>query len=429
MSSLPHPAPVGVVPPGVIDGGTGSQVTDHAARLAVQVAVRRWAGGQVTVVEDGRRAPVAGPPPGEGTVVVTVHHPATYRYLLRHGSVGLGRSYAAGWWDTDDLVALVRVLTRHLPSASGARSRVAALGARVRAGRGEPADPERDRMDIQAHYDLGDAFFELFLDPTLTYSCAIFDPPTATLEEASVEKLDRICRKLRLGPGDHVLEIGTGWGSFALHAASRYGCQVTTTTISDRQFAYASRRVRQAGLDELVTVRNDHYRDLVGSYDKLVSIEMIEAVDWRQHRELFSTCARLLRPGGLMALQAIVIDDRLFEHAKWSKDFIKDMVFPGSCIPSVASMVAAVASSTDFRVVHLEDIGHHYAETLARWREGFRTNLEQIRALGYGRSFLRTWDLYLAYCQAGFLEQRISDVQVLLAKPGWRPAGAPGACP
>jgi len=399
---------------------------DQVARAVVRAAVGRWGEGNVTVLEDGRPRPVAGPEPGGGGVVVTVHDPRAYRYLLRHGSVGLGRSYAAGWWDADDLVELVRLLTRRLPTASGPGDALAALRAR-RGGRVQAVDPARDRRDVQAHYDLGNAFFELFLDPTLTYSCAIFDPPTATLEEASVAKLDRICRKLELSPDDHVLEIGTGWGSFALHAASRYGCRVTTTTISDRQLAYASRRVAESGLGRLVTVCGDHYRDLDGRFDKLVSIEMIEAVDWPHHREFFQRCAALVRPGGLMALQAIVIDDRLFERAKRSEDFIKDMVFPGSCIPSVASIVSSVASATDFRMVGLEDIGMHYAETLARWRERFRANRAEISALGYDRSFLRTWDLYLAYCRAGFLEQRISDVQILLAKPGWRPAGAPGA--
>jgi cyclopropane-fatty-acyl-phospholipid synthase len=401
---------------------------ERLARAAVLTATRR---AEIAVVEDfpdGRpphhRRP--GPTPPD-SATVAVHDPAAYRAVLARGSVGLGTSYAAGWWDSDDLVGVVRSASRRLPSPSGRLGRITGGLGRLGLGPGRHSTARNgldsraeDRLDVQAHYDLGDEFFAAFLDPTLTYSCAYFERPGMSLEEASVAKLDRLCAQLDLGPDDEVLEIGTGWGSFAAHAATRYGCRVTTTTISDRQFAYARRRVGEAGLDHLVTVRNDDYRDLHGQWDKVVSVEMIEAVGWRQYRTFFESCARLLRPDGLMALQAIVIDDARYERAKRVDDFIKAVVFPGSCIPSVGVIVAVTTGATDLRVIGLEDIGAHYAETLHRWRARFLDNRRAIAALGFDEPFLRTWDLYLAYCEAGFEERRISDVQMILAKPGWR---------
>ncbi len=414
-----------------------SSSVDRWARGAVLAACRRIREGHLTVRE-GDRLTAYGPGcehPGL-RATVTVHHPHAYRAAMA-GSVGLGRGYVEGWWDADDLVALLRIAARHLPPGGGGLlgwgGRRLALPNRTlgrapdRALRGGRARGdrrggwERDRENIRAHYDLGDDFFALFLDPTLTYSCGIFDSPEASLEQASLAKLDRICTKLDLGPGDRVLEIGTGWGSFALHAASTYGCHVTTTTISDRQYSHARRSVAGAGLGDLVTVRNDDYRALRGTWDKIVSIEMIEAIGWRSYDQFFSTCASLLRPGGLMALQAIVIDDRVYPRAKRSEDFIKAMVFPGSCLPSVEAIVRSTARASDLRTVGLEDIGAHYADTLTKWRSRFHKNRCEIAALGFDEPFLRLWDLYLAYCQAGFEERRISDAQMLLAKPGWRP--------
>lgn len=406
---LPRPAP----------RGPRRRLSDHLARAAVRTVVRTAIGDRVRLLEGG-----AGPETRpDGAITVRVHDPAAYRAVLRGGSVGLGRSYAAGWWDTDDVVGLLRLATAALPQPDGPWGRFAGWLGRVRGERSSTgADLEGDRGHIRAHYDLGDDFFSCFLDPTLTYSCGIFDSPGATMEQASVTKLDRICTKLSLGPTDEVLEIGTGWGSFALHAAGRYGCRVVTTTISDRQFAFAQKRVAEAGLQHLVTVRNDDYRHLTGTYDKVVSIEMIEAVGWRQLDRYFEVCAERLRPDGAMALQAIVIDDRLYERAKRSEDFIKAMVFPGSTIPSLAAITRSL-DRTDLRIVGREDIGQHYVETLARWRSALLENRSRIAALGYDAEFLRLWDLYLAYCEAGFAEGRIGDVQLVLAKPRWRPDG------
>jgi cyclopropane-fatty-acyl-phospholipid synthase len=280
--------------------------------------------------------------------------------------------------------------------------------------------PGRSRKQIEAHYDLGNDMFALFLDPTMMYSCALFEHSRASLEDASLAKLERICSQLKLSPEDHVLEIGTGWGGFAVYAARRYGCRVTTTTISREQHAYATQRVREAGLSERVTVLLEDYRALSGEYDKLVSIEMIEAVGWRDFPTFFRCCSNLLREDGAMMLQAIVIDDRAYEVEKAGRSFINTYIFPGGCLPSMEVISRTVAKSTDLRQVNLEDITAHYTLTLARWRERFLEAADQVSELGYDERFRRLWELYLSYCEGGFAERRIQDVQLLLAKPGYR---------
>jgi cyclopropane-fatty-acyl-phospholipid synthase len=283
-----------------------------------------------------------------------------------------------------------------------------------------PPSKADDRRNIHAHYDLGNEFFALFLDPTMAYSCGVYESEASSLAEASIAKFDRICRKLNLGPADHVVEIGGGWGGFALHAASRYGCRVTTTTISSRQFDHAVRAVAQAGLTDRITVLNKDYRDLEGQFSDLVSIEMIEAVDWRLYDEFFATCARLLRPDGRAVLQCIVIDDREYDRAKTRKDFIKRYIFPGGCLPSVTAIAAAATRASDLRLIDLEDIGPHYARTLADWRRRLEDRRSDAHALGFDDQFLRMWRFYFAYCEAAFRERRVSDVQVLLARSEWR---------
>jgi cyclopropane-fatty-acyl-phospholipid synthase len=280
----------------------------------------------------------------------------------------------------------------------------------------------RARRSIAAHYDLGNELFELMLDPLMMYSCALFERPGMTLAEASLAKLERICERLDLGPDDHVLEIGTGWGGFAVHAAATRGCRVTTTTISREQHDRAVERVREEGLEHLVTVLLDDYRDLEGTYDKLVSIEMIEAVGWRRFGTFFECCSRLLAPHGAMLLQAITIDDRAYEVEKAGSSFANTYVFPDGCLPSLEVMFRCVARRTDMHAVGLEDLTPHYAETLRRWRANFERNLERVRELGYDHRFQRLWTLYLCWCEAGFAERRIGDVQLLLAKPRHRVA-------
>lgn len=353
--------------------------------------------------------------------VVRVREPAAFREVVKRGSVGLGRTYAAGWWEADDLVSVLRLLTRRVAPGSRTRQRLLAVPGLLRAMRPRlPRDKVRDRQDVQAHYDLGDDFFALFLDPTLTYSCAYFERSGMTLAEASIAKLERICELAALKRSDAVLEIGTGWGSFALHAAKHYGCSVTTTTVSARQHAYARRRVREEGLDSQVSVLDLDYRDLEGKFDKVVSIEMIEAVGWRQLDTFLGVCARLLRPSGTLVLQAIVIDDELYENSKRRADFIKTDVFPGSTIPSIGSILRSARRTGGLRLVECHDIGLHYVETLARWRCELHRQRAAVHALGLEKSFYRLWDFYLAYCQAGFAERRISDVQLVFEAPDAR---------
>ncbi len=354
---------------------------------------------------------------------VWVHRLAAYREVLLRGSIGLGESYAKGWWDSDDLVALLRILNRRIKRADPIRDRLHRVSPRRqvvrRVGR---HDADRDRSNIRAHYDLGNEFFARILDETMMYSCAVFTSPDMTLAEASTEKIDRICEALDLRPHHHLLEIGTGWGGLAVRAAEHFGCRVTTTTISDEQYGYATDRIRAAGLDDRVTVLDQHYRDVSGTYDRIVSIEMIEAVDWRQYRSFFAACDRLLTPDGALAMQAIVLPHQRFERAKHHRDFIKEVIFPGGGLPSIEALLAAATKSSDLTLVGLDDIGLHYVETLRRWR----TNLEMCRAdlagLGLDEQFRRQWEFYFAYCEAGFSERYISDVQLLLARPAWRPS-------
>jgi len=349
---------------------------------------------------------------------ITVLDPAFYAEIAFGGSVGAGESYMLGHWQADDLTALMRLLLRNRHALDAMETGLALISGplRVAAHWLHRNTRSGSRRNISAHYDLGNDFFRLFLDETMMYSCALFERPEMTLAQASAAKLDTICRKLALGQQDHVLEIGTGWGGFALHAAAHYGCRVTTTTISPSQYQLANERVRAAGLGHRITVLLEDYRDLKGSYDKLVSIEMIEAIGHQYLGEFFRRCAERLIPGGRMLLQSITIADRHYARARDEVDFIKRYIFPGCCIPAVSALAQAMADSSDLRIVHLEDIGPHYATTLARWRDNFFTNLDQVRALGYPESFCRMWEYYLSYCEAGFTERALGDVQMLLAR-------------
>jgi cyclopropane-fatty-acyl-phospholipid synthase len=359
-----------------------------------------------------------GDPAGKVEVHVTVDDPAFYAELAFGGSVGAGESYMLGHWRTNDLTALMRLLLRNRAALDRMETGFAILAAPLRIAAHWLHRNTRagSRRNISAHYDLGNEFFRLFLDDTLMYSCALFERPGMTLAEASTAKLESVCQQLQLGPHDHVLEIGTGWGGFALYAAGRFGCRVTTTTLSPNQHALALERIRAAGLQDRVTVLLKDYRDLDGTYDKIASIEMIEAVGHQYYGEFFRCCAERLAPGGKMLLQAITISERRYEQARREVDFIKRYIFPGCCIPSVSALAKAVSDSGHLDIVSLDDIGPHYATTLRHWRRNFLSNLPHVRELGLPESFIRMWEFYLCYCEAGFAERALFDVHILLER-------------
>lgn len=350
---------------------------------------------------------------------VRIHDPRVYRRLVLRGSIGAAEGYMAGEWSCDDLTTLARLFVRNRRVLDGLEQGPVQLAMMLfRAGHAQRRNNRyNSRRNIAVHYDLGNDFYRLFLDPSLMYSCALFERPDMSLAEAALAKLERICRKLALGPHDHVLEIGSGWGGFALHAARHYGCRVTTTTISRGQYALARERVAAAGLTGRIEVLYRDYRDLRGCYDKLVSIEMIEAVGHQYFTTFFQHCARLLKEDGLMLLQAITIAEQEYRRAKRTVDFIQKYIFPGGCLPSLAALSGAWAQGSDLRLIHLEDIGPHYALTLSHWRQRFRTNLDRVRAQGFDERFIRMWEYYFCYCEGGFLERAIGTAQLLLAKP------------
>lgn len=369
---------------------------------------------------------VLGDRTGPLQVTVTIEDPAFYRKVAAQGSVGAGESYIHGDWQCDDLVALVRLLVRNRTLLDGMERGPARIGGWLLRGwnRLRRNSREGSRRNIAAHYDLGNDFFALFLSPDLMYSSALFADAADTLEAASRRKLDRICQQLQLQPGDRVVEIGTGWGGFAVHAARRYGCHVTTTTISAEQHALAAQRVAEAGLQDRVTLLMQDYRDLQGQFDKLVSIEMIEAIGAEYLDTYMSTLQRLLKPDGVALLQAITIEDHRYEQARRSVDYIKRFVFPGSFIPSINAIIAAKTRASDLQLIAQEDFGLSYALTLRAWRQRFLAQLPAVQAQGFDARFCRLWEFYLAYCEGGFLERSIGVSHLLLARPGYRRAAS-----
>jgi cyclopropane-fatty-acyl-phospholipid synthase len=402
---------------------------ESASRRLALGLLSRLRGGRLELVEPTSnglrlRAPSHqhlpfGDPGADLAATVEVHSPRFYRSLLG-GSVGLGESYRDGLWDCDDLVALIRIVVRNLRGLDRWRRRARPLLAPLQRTLWRvPRNSRRAaRRHISAHYDLGNDLFALFLDESMMYSSAVFPSADATLGEAQQHRLERVCRALELGPDDHLLEIGTGWGAMAVHAASRYGCRVTTTTISQEQRQGALRRIRDAGVEDRVTVLLEDYRDLRGRYTKLVSLEMIEAVGWQYFDLFFRRCSALLEPDGLLFLQAILIDDRLYEVEKAARSFANTLIFPGGCLPSLEVIQRCIARETDMSTLWLEEIGDHYARTLELWRQRFLANSDLAGELGYDEPFRRLWTLWLAMSEAGFRERRLRDVQVVFAKPG-----------
>ncbi|MGH2877983.1 MAG: class I SAM-dependent methyltransferase [Solirubrobacteraceae bacterium] len=407
-------------------GGRGAWATQRVARRIVLGLLRGLRAGRLTILDGDRRVVF-----GEGApcATVQVNSPRLWPKLLQ-GSRGMAEAYTQELWESPDLTAVVRVAARNAPSLDRWRRRLAPARVPLQAARGVRArnTHARSRSDIAAHYDLGNDLFGLMLDETMMYSSAYFPREDITLAQASRAKIELVCKKLNLHPGDHVLEIGTGWGGFAVHAAQTTGCRVTTTTISREQYEHAREWVQSVGVADLVTVLCEDYRDLRGRYDKLVSIEMIEAVGYREFGTFFETCSDLLVDDGAMLLQAIVIDDRAYAVEKASRSFIRTHIFPGGCLPSLGVIGRCVARHTDLRAVQLTDLTPHYAETLRRWRANFEAATVRLERLGYDERFQRLWRMYLAYCEAGFAERRIGSVQMLLGKPRWRgSAGLIGA--
>ena len=393
------------------------------ARRAVLARLAALSSGRLTILEGGRRHDFG----RAGDLLhatVTFHDPRAFLAIAFGGTIGAAESFADGWWDADDLPATVRIALALGDGADGLESGLARLGALIHRLRHRALKNTRAgaRKNVAAHYDLGNEFFSLFLDPTLTYSCALFEREEQTLEEAQIAKLDRICRKLDLRPGERLLEIGTGWGALALHAARRFGVQVTTTTLSRQQHEVATARVREAGLEDRITVLLSDYRDLTGTFDKLVSVEMIEAVGWEYYPAFMRTVSSRLAPHGLALVQAITVPDHRFERMKGEPNHINRIVFPGTCIPSTTALLQAAAGHSDLRLFHLEEIGPHYARTLREWRERLVARWDEAKAQGRDERFLRGFEYYLASCEAGYQTRYLGNVQLLLARPEARRA-------
>ena len=355
-------------------------------------------------------------------VEIEVLSPEFYVFLGSGGLLGVTEAYTAGYWRADDIVTLIRLMIKNSVVMekldSGWAKLIKPINTYIHRKRQNTLSGSKE--NILAHYDLSNDFYKLWLDETMTYSCGVFDNEKSTLKEASIEKLDRICRKLDLQPNDNLLEVGTGWGSFAIHAAKEYGCHITTTTISDAQYEYAKQRIIDEGLEDKITLLNQDYRKLTGTFDKIISIEMIEAVGHEYVQLFFEKISKLLKKDGLFALQGITFNDHKFDEYKHSVDFIKKYIFPGSCLISISQITNAIKNRTDLEIVNLEDISKHYAKTLYEWRKNFINVLPEVRKLGFTEPFINMWEFYFIYCEAGFIERNIGDYQVVFAKSGAR---------
>jgi cyclopropane-fatty-acyl-phospholipid synthase len=406
-----------------IESNRASETTPLASRIAKTLVVRqlnRLEHGRLTIRESGQEDLVFGDgDPDYQAAELVIHHHSTWRDLLTGGSVGAAEAFVSGDWSSPDLVSLLRFFTRNVDRMNEFEDRYSWVTKPALKGLHwlNRNTREGSRKNISAHYDLGNDLFERFLDPTMMYSSAIYPSDEASLEEAAVFKLDTICRKLDLQPGDRVIEIGTGWGGFAIHAAKHYGCHVTTTTISREQLELAKTRVQEEGLDDRITLLFDDYRDLQGQFDKLVSIEMIEAVGPQFLDSYLAQISTLLKPDGLALIQAINMPEQRYLRALRNVDFIQRFIFPGSFIPSFGAILESVRSQSNLVLTHAEDIGFHYARTLRDWCQRFMAQASDLDAQGYDEAFRRLWHFYFAYCEAGFSERAIGVSQILLAKP------------
>jgi len=393
---------------------------DRLSRRLFFALMKDFKIGKLTLVEKDQQYQFGESSKGVSLeATIHVHHPRFYTSTVFGGSIGSAEAYMAGLWSTSHLTNVIRLVILNQKMME-----------KMDKGWSWLSDPVHNlyhyfrrntlkgsKENIVAHYDLGNDFYRLFLDETLTYSCGIFEHENSTLEAASIAKYDRICRKLQLHPEDHVMEIGGGWGGFSIHAAKNYGCRVTTTTISDEQYALAEKCISESGLSHRIRLLRKDYRHLGGKFDKLVSIEMIEAVGHQYLNTFFEICSRLLKANGMMLLQAITIIDQMYDYHKRSVDFSKRYIFPGSCIPSIRAIMSSIARKTDLKLFHLEDITPHYVRTLAEWRKRFFDRIDDVREMGFSDTFIRMWEYYLCYCEGGFAERYLGDVQMLFTKP------------
>lgn len=385
-------------------------------RKLFEQILRKLTGGRLTLAEDGRLSVYGEASPDGLEAMIEVHSEEFYRAAVWGGEIGLGEAYMEGHWSTPDLPSLVRLAVRNVRVIDGTNSWMSwlkRLAARMEHWRRNNTI-DGSRRNIAAHYDLSNDFFQLFLDRSLMYSSALFREEEESLEQAQFHKLDRICRLLRLGPDDHVLEIGTGWGGFALHAASRYGCRVTTTTISRQQYELAVERVREAGLDGRITILLEDYRNLKGCFTKGVSIEMFEAVGLDHYDEYFAAWERLLEPGAAFVVQTITMNERNFGAYRKNADWIQKYIFPGGELSSVVEIQRSLARTGRFQLMDLNEMGISYAWTLREWRRRFQERLDEVKALGFDERFVRMWDYYLGYCEGAFLERYIGVSQMLM---------------
>ena len=393
---------------------------DRLSRKLFFVLMKDFKSGKLTLVEKDQQHQFGESFKGVSLeATIHVRHPRFYTSTVFGGSIGSAEAYMAGLWSTSHLTNVIRLVILNQKMME-----------KMDKGWSWLSDPVHNlyhyfrhntlkgsKENIVAHYDLGNDFYRLFLDETLTYSCGIFEHENSTLKDASIAKYDRICRKLQLHPEDHVMEIGGGWGGFSIHAAKNYGCRVTTTTISDEQYALAEKHISASGLSHRIRLLRKDYRHLGGKFDKLVSIEMIEAVGHQYLNTFFQICSRLLKANGMMLLQAITIVDHMYDYHKRSVDFSKRYIFPGSCIPSIRAIMSSIARKTDLKLFHLEDITPHYVRTLSDWRKRILDHIDDVREMGFSEAFIRMWEYYFCYCEAGFAERYIGDVQMLLTKP------------
>jgi cyclopropane-fatty-acyl-phospholipid synthase len=360
-----------------------------------------------------------------GEAVLRVRREAFFKKCVLAGDIGFAESFIDGDWDTPQLTAVIAwFILNHenAPGLSGSRrARAGALNLLRFVNRIghllRPNSRANARRNISEHYDLSNDFFSLWLDPGMMYSSAKWADPAFTLEQAQREKNDALCRRLRLQPGDHVLEIGTGWGGWSLHAAQNYGCRVTTVTISRQQFEFARKRIAAAGLSDRITVEFRDYRDITGTFDKIVSIEMMEAIGHRYLPDFAATLARVLKPAGLVALQYITCPDTRYDSFRHGVDFIQKHIFPGSLLLSLNRVNHLLSAAGGFWLHEVEDLGHDYARTLRTWYEKFHQQLAAVRALGFDDRFINKWSYYLCYCEAAFALRNISVVQTLYTRP------------